>query len=126
MNLEVSYLEILESQINIDGEYINFNQNRIIKSIFFNNNFYVVVESSEMYQRNVFRLDLINKKIMWQIQENSLKERDYKNPYLGLLWGLSNENYLVFGKSDSWKVAVNYKNGEILKDINLNNGNRPW
>lgn len=64
--------------------------------------------------------------MLWKIQENSPGERDFKNPYNGLLSKLSSSDYIVFSKWDGWRVAVDRDTGKIREDIDLNTGNRPW
>lgn len=126
MNLNADYIEIYPYWINVDGNTINSADGKILTSVLYKGILIAFHEMTSDSKQNVFAVDLNQKKLVWKIEENPIRERDHLNPYVGLLRKLCTDNYIVLSKQDSWRVAVDPNTGKILTDIDLNKGNRPW
>ena len=122
----MEYFQVAGNCVCVDGEYYCSPGETINSVTVYRDLAFVFFKSESVSQQNVFTIDLKKNEKLWTIPPLKRTERDGNNPYVGILTGLSTEDYIVLCKWDSWRVAVDPKNGNILYDIDLNTGRRPW
>lgn len=83
--------------------------------------FDIINPLKNLYYNNVLAVDIRNETILWEIELN--QDIDQQNPYMSVFDGTF---YLIFQKSNDTRFAVNKISGNIIKNIDLNKGNRPW
>jgi|SRR5690606_36361206 len=116
---------INKNKLQVNDKIISFENEIIRKYKVFGNLciviFDVVQPEKDKYYNNVIAIDISNEFIIWEIEKN--KKLDKQNPYMSVF---DSDFYFIFQKSNDTRYAVNKKNGEIIKNIDLNTGNRPW
>lgn len=79
---------------------------------------------------NVIAVSNETGKIIWQVEnyQDSNKKSSVRKDLGAFIGALpySDKDYIVLTKAHGWKVLVNKKDGRIVRDIDLNIGNRPW
>ncbi|WP_142785554.1 hypothetical protein [Changchengzhania lutea] len=108
----------------LNKKSLEFQNETIYKVYDFNDLHIVILNASRPLKKinynNVIAFNA-NGILIWEVESD--EKYDLENPYEGALF---NGFYLILFKAKGQRVAVNYTNGKIIKNIDLNIGNRPW
>jgi len=87
------------------------------------------INPNEFYD-NVIAISCSTGKLIWKVEKHiNPKEKNGKFNSLGPFQDAlpyTNKDYIVLTKAHGWKVLVNKSDGKIIRNIDLNTGNRPW
>ena len=70
---------------------------------------------------NVVAYSVSDGTMLWRVEVD--EKLDYRNFYEGVV---DNGQFLIFFKIQGHKIAVDRYTGQILKNIDLMSGRRPW
>ena len=114
-----------KSSLVIAGIKIDFFSKEISSAYSFNDITLVILQGDYPPQNkcynNVLAIDSSNGKILWEVEKD--ENIDFNNPYEG---ASDAGAYFILFKANSDKIPINKLTGQILRNIDLMTGQRPW